>query len=250
MNSTFQIISGIFVISGFISSFFIIYDLIVNKYNQSMKIMNIVWPLTGLWAGVVGVWWYLKFGRADANSMKMDMSMGKGMKMHVGEKMNMPMEGEMSKKINSGKLPFNKIAISALHCGAGCTLADIIGEWFTVFIPINIGGSLLAGQWTLDYILALFIGVMFQYAAIRPMGGSSSTAGYIIKAFKIDFWSLTSWQVGMYGFMGVLIFCFDVTLLKSSWGFWFIMQLAMMTGFFVAYPTNKLLLKLGIKKGM
>ena len=29
-----------------------------------------------------------------------------------------------------------------------------------------VGGSILAGQWALDYILALFFGIFFQYAAI------------------------------------------------------------------------------------
>ena len=37
---------------------------------------------------------------------------------------------------------------------------------------------------------------------------------------------------------------------KDTWMFWFMMQLAMLVGFFCAYPMNALLIKLGVKKGM
>ena len=143
------------------------------------------------------------------------------------------------------------VALSTLHCGAGCTLADIIGEWFTFFVPLSIGGSFIAGQWTLDYLLALIIGVFFQYAAIRPMEHLSRRAT-IGKAFKIDFLSLTSWQIGMYGWMAVVMFVMyrGMPFPRNSWEFWFMMQIAMCCGFLTSYPINWILVKSGIKKGM
>lgn len=65
---------------------------------------------------------------------------------------------------------WQSITLSALHCGAGCTLADIIGEWFTYWVPLQIGGSLIAGSWALDFVLALILGVFFQFIAIRRNG--------------------------------------------------------------------------------
>jgi hypothetical protein len=63
------------------------------------------------------------------------------------------------------------------HCGAGCTLGDLIAEWAAFFFPaiaIWFGyGSLFAEKtfaiWIPDFLLAFAIGVAFQYFAIQPM---------------------------------------------------------------------------------
>lgn len=142
--------------------------------------------------------------------------------------------------------------LSTLHCGAGCTLADLIGETFTTFVPIAIGSSLLAGQWVLDYILALVLGIYFQYAAIRPMEPRLSRLQTVGKAFKIDFFSLTAWQAGMYGWMAIVMFVLfsHRPMMHNSWEFWFMMQIAMFFGFLASYPANWILIRMGIKKGM
>lgn len=208
---------------------------------QSMKIMNTVWILTALWGSYLALWAYNKLGRSTP-----PMKMGEaGMNMGDTEmKMNMPMDGM--------KRPhWQSIALSALHCGAGCTLADIIGEWFTNYIPITIAGSQLAGNWVLDFILALIIGVYFQFYAIREME-KISIGNALTRAFKADFFSLLSWQIGMYGWMAIVYFVLFVNqpLPKDTWMFWFMMQLAMLLGFCCAYPMNALLIKLGVKKEM
>ena len=74
----------------------------------------------------------------------------------------------------------------------------------------------------------------------------------VSRAFKADFFSLLAWQVGMYSWMAVAIFILfkDESLEKTSWTFWFMMQIAMLLGFMVSYPVNAWLIKSGIKKGM
>lgn len=57
---------------------------------------------------------------------------------------------------------WRSVVLSTLHCGAGCTLADLTGEWFTWIVPISIGGSLILGSWVLDYLLALVFGIGFS----------------------------------------------------------------------------------------
>ena len=202
---------------------------------QSMKIMNAVWILTALWGSYLALWAYNKFGKSvpmkmGEDEMKMDMSMG-----------NMPMEHPH----------WQSVALSALHCGAGCTLADIIGEGVTNYIPVTGAGSQLIGNWVFDFILALIIGVYFQFYAIREME-RISVGNALSRAFKADFFSLLSWQIGMYGWMAIVYFILFVNepLPKDTWMFWFMMQLAMLVGFFCAYPMNALLIKLGVKKGM
>ena len=201
---------------------------------QSMKIMNAVWILSALWGSYLALWAYNKFGRsspmkAEDDGMKMDMSGMKDMSdmkgmdmsgMKDNMEMDMAMQGEMS--MQGMQRPYwQSVALSALHCGAGCTLADIIGEWFTNYVPVTVAGSQLLGN-------------------------------ALARAFKADFFSLLSWQVGMYGWMAIVYFVLFINepLPKDTWIFWFMMQLAMLFGFFCAYPMNALLIKLGIKKGM
>ncbi len=71
-----------------------------------------------------------------------------------------------------------------------------------------------------------------------------------MRAFKVDFFSLTSWQVGMYSWMAIAIFVIYNNLPKNSFNFWFMIQIAMMFVFFTSYPVNYILIKKGIKKGM
>ena len=227
------LLSLFFVCSGIVIAVIIGSDLRRNK--QSMKIMNAVWVLTGLWASYLGLWAYYKFGRekmmkAEDKDMKMDMSMD-------GMNMGTPLP------------KWQSIALSALHCGAGCTLADIIGEGITFHIPVSIGGSMLVGNWVLDFVLALIIGIYFQFYAIREMEKVSVGEG-LTRAFRADFFSLLSWQVGMYGWMAIVYFVLFKDLVKDSWTFWFMMQIAMLFGFICAYPMNALLIRMGIKKGM
>lgn len=147
---------------------------------------------------------------------------------------------------------WQSVVLSTLHCGAGCTLADLIGEWFLFFVPVAIGGSLIAGSWVLDYILALIFGIGFQYAAIRGMEPATPRSQIVRRAAKADILSLTAWQAGMYGWMAVVIFALrdGTPLPRTSFAFWFMMQVAMAFGFLLALPVNVLLIRAGIKKGM
>lgn len=236
MYFSFHSIAEIFVYGSIISALIIVFDLI--RHPQKMKIMAPVWILTGIWSSYIGLLLYFLFGKEEEvakeqmETMEMDMKMDSEMKM--------PSERSMPEKV----------ALSTLHCGAGCTLADLIGETLTIGIPLLIAGSTLAGQWTLDYILALLIGVLFQYAAIQPMW-HLKPAKAMLRALRVDFFSLTSWQIGMYAWMAIAYFIiYPEGLLKDNVEFWFMMQIAMLCGFLTAYPVNWLLIKKGIKPSM
>ncbi|MGL4227873.1 MAG: DUF4396 domain-containing protein [Tannerellaceae bacterium] len=282
MNEYFSIFAACWIISSILCAI-IVFLHIKNGHPQEMKIMEAVWPLTALWSGVIGLVAYFKLGNKpmdmsgmdmkgmDMPEMKMDHSMSmsmshdmKGMDMsaHHDEMKMGDMKMDMSKDMKGMKMPgmdmksmpakpfWEKVALSTLHCGAGCTLADLIGEWLVFFFPAIILGTGITGQWVLDYILALAIGIFFQYVAIQPMLHLSVGKG-IMRALKIDFFSLSSWQVGMYGWMAIALFgIYHGDLPKTSWEFWFMMQLAMCAGFITAYPVNWILVKTGIKAGM
>lgn len=146
---------------------------------------------------------------------------------------------------------FRSVVLSTLHCGAGCTLADIIGECILFLVPFMVFGNVVYSGWILDYVLALIIGVGFQLAAIRSMQ-RISVRDAIRHAVKADFLSLTFWQIGMCAWMALAFFVFfpHGALVRGSWMFWFMMQIAMFVGFLFACPVNIFLIKRGIKSGM
>ena len=109
-------------------------------------------------------------------------------------------------------------------------------------------------QWTMDYVFALLIGIVFQYFAIAPMRDLSVGEG-ILAATKADVLSLTSWQVGMYGFMGLAHFVlfpamFGGKVDAGSPVFWVAMQIAMLAGFATGYFPNWWLIRSGLKEEM
>ena len=190
-------------------------------------------------------------GMADGTDMP-GMTNGTKMSGTAGPRGMEGMDGMSDMPGMKGRPRWQSVVLSTLHCGAGCTLADIVGEWFLFFVPVAIGGSILAGTWVVDYLLALAFGIGFQYAAIRGMERTLLRGEAIRRAAKADILSLTAWQAGMYGWMAVAIFALNggEAMPRTSFVFWFSMQVAMACGFLVALPVNILLIRAGIKKGM
>ena len=190
-------------------------------------------------------------GMADGTDMP-GMTNGTKMSGTAGPRGMEGMDGMSDMPGMKGRPRWQSVVLSTLHCGAGCTLADIVGEWFLFFVPVAIGGSILAGTWVVDYLLALAFGIGFQYAAIRGMERTLPRGEAIRRAAKADILSLTAWQAGMYGWMAVAIFALNggEAMPRTSFVFWFTMQIAMACGFLVALPVNILLIRAGIKKGM
>lgn len=190
-------------------------------------------------------------GMADGTDMP-GMTNGTKMSGTAGPRGMEGMDGMSDMPGMKGRPRWQSVVLSTLHCGAGCTLADIVGEWFLFFVPVAIGGSILAGTWVVDYLLALAFGIGFQYAAIRGMERTLPRCEAIRRAAKADILSLTAWQAGMYGWMAVAIFALNggEAMPRTSFVFWFTMQIAMACGFLVALPVNILLIRAGIKKGM
>jgi Domain of unknown function (DUF4396) len=201
-------------------------------HPQKMWIMNVVWPITALYAGPLALLSYFKAGRLSSNQSVQ--------------------QAEAKGEENPGKKkPFWQIAaVGATHCGSGCTLGDLVAEWITFAAPIMIFGDKLFGGWLLDYICAYLFGVAFQYFTITPMKGLSPGKG-LWAAIKADTLSLTAWQVGMYGWMAIAVFLiFGHELPKTGPVFWFMMQIAMLAGFLTSYPVNWWLMRKGVKEPM
>jgi Domain of unknown function (DUF4396) len=217
----------------------------VVRHPQHMGIMNVVWPVVGLFAGPIALWGYFSYGRL-ATHTKVKAAMDRNA---------MP----PSKKCTPFPIMVGK---GAAHCGAGCTLGDIVAEWLCFGAPViavafgyqSIFPDKIFAVWVVDYIFAFSIGIVFQYFTIAPMRGLGLWDG-IVAAVKADTLSLTAWQIGMYGFMALAYFYFfrvliAVKLETNMPEFWFMMQIAMLCGFATSYPVNWWLIRAGLKEKM
>jgi hypothetical protein len=218
---------------GFLCALIIVLDILAG-HPQKMWIMNIVWPVTALWSGPIGLYAYYKVGRL-ATKQKFQ-------------------EAQQHDEQPPGKQkPFwQMVGEAATHCGAGCTLGDIAAEWIMLVAPWFLFGKKLYGTWVVDYVWAYVLGILFQYFTIAPMRHLSVGKG-IWAAIKADTLSLTSWQMGMYGWIAIVafvLFGYPNKPEADSPVFWFMMQIGMMCGFLTAYPVNWFLLRAGLKEKM
>jgi hypothetical protein len=217
--------------AGGISALAVVID-ILRGHRQHMRIMNLVWPLTALYSGPLGLWFYFRVGRPSTHARMMEA------------------QRQDQKPPSQTKPSWQTTAVGTTHCGSGCLLGDLVAEWFVVLVPVTLFGHRVFGTWLLDYIAAFAIGVAFQYFTIKPMRGLSVDEG-LRAAIKADSASLSAWQVGMYGWMAVALFgLFTPELPKTSPVFWFMMQIAMLAGFATAFPVNRWLIRSGIKEAM
>jgi hypothetical protein len=144
------------------------------------------------------------------------------------------------------------MATEVSHCGAGCSLGDVISEFAIFWLGLSIAGLTLGAEYVGDYVLALAFGIAFQYFAIAPMRGLGVRDG-LRAAAKADFISLTAFEVGLFGWMAVMTFVLFPAphlLMPNSAAFWLLMQVGMMIGFFASWPANVWLVRRGIKVPM
>ena len=109
------------------------------------------------------------------------------------------------------------ILVGVSHCGAGCVLGDIVGEWLVYGSGASINGHSIWVELLVDYAFALLFGILFQYFSIAPMSGE-----YGIKTFwraaKADVLSLTSFEVGAFGWMVIYqVGIFGYKLSMTTW---------------------------------
>ncbi len=87
---------------------------------------------------------------SEHNEEPQDMPRRGPEQVHTGDHL---MSGHSHMQHNSGeRLMFATITIAVCHCGAGCLLGDIVGEWLVYGTGLEINGSemraeFLAGQW-------------------------------------------------------------------------------------------------------
>lgn len=196
----------------------ILWDILARGNRQRMGVMNWVWPINALYWGPVGLWAYLRREELDSR-------------------------------------PWS-VAKGVAHCGAGCTLGDIAGEWIVYLTAWSIplfaaeDADTLMAMFAADFTLAWSFGIAFQYFSIVPMREVGRLRGIWV-AIKADTFSIVSFQVGLFGFMALYhLVLWQPPLSTASPGYWLMMQIGMIVGYFTAWPVNSWLIRRGIKEKM
>ncbi|MGA8531550.1 MAG: DUF4396 domain-containing protein, partial [Acidobacteriaceae bacterium] len=140
--------------------------------------------------------------------------------------------------------------LAVFHCGAGCSLGDLLAESIAPTLGIAFAGA-FGSRLILDFAFAYLFGIAFQYFTIAPMRGLSFGKG-LIAAARADTVSIALFEVGMFAWMAITHYLFFPSphLDPGMAVFWFMMQIAMIVGTFTALPANAWLIRRGWKEKM
>jgi hypothetical protein len=218
-----QTIAWISLAIAFLCAAIIVVDEI--RHPQKMMVMNFVWPLTALYLSVFALWAYVRMGRPRPHDA------------HAQQQEHAP--------------SWRDAALSDTHCGAGCSLGDIVSEFGVFALGLTLFGTALYASYAADLAVAWLFGIVFQYFSIKPMSDLSSGQA-IAAAIKADTLSILTFQVGMYLWMALVYFVLFPSphLEPNRPAYWLMMQIAMICGYVTALPINLWLLRKGVKHPM
>jgi hypothetical protein len=221
------VLAWISLAAAFVCAGLIAVDIFVRGYRQHVWIMGVVWPLTALYSGPLGLLAYRRWGRLNSPRYRED----------SGERPGYPFSVS--------------VGISDTHCGAGCALGDLIAEWVLFAVGAAIAGVALWPEYIADFALAFLFGIAFQYFAITAMRRVSVRDG-VVAALKSDTFSVITFEIGLFGWMALTFFVFfpNPHLGPDHAAYWLLMQVGMILGFLTSFPANRWLIRRGIKEGM
>jgi hypothetical protein len=225
-----EFVAWLWIAICFASALFILVQTL--RKPQKMWIMNVVWPITGLYLGPGAVYLYQK-------------SLPVSIKKPMSPEMKSIMERH---KLDSPTWLQNSIAV--FHCGVGCSIGDTIAELLVPALALTFAGE-FGTKLILDFLFAYVLGVAFQYFTIVPMRGLSFGKG-LIAAIRADTISIAMFEVGMFAWMAISHYwLFPGPHLKPNMAaFWFMMQIAMIAGVLTVLPANAWLIRKDWKEKM
>ncbi|MGH3503343.1 MAG: DUF4396 domain-containing protein [Nocardioidaceae bacterium] len=215
---------------AFASAAVIAYDIYGRRHRLQMPVMEAVWPVTALYFGPLAAWAYHRWGKPTSKRWR---------DRHGADEV-------------AEKPWWATVSVGVSHCGAGCTLGDIIAGTVVFAFGLRLAGEAVFAEYVGDYVLAIALGLAFQYFAIAPMRGLGVRDG-VVAAAKADLLSLTAFEVGLFGWMALMAFVFFPAphhVHPDSPVYWFGMQIGMIIGFATAYPVNVWLIRRGTKEPM
>ncbi|KAI6824491.1 hypothetical protein KC343_g184 [Hortaea werneckii] len=255
------IISSVSIGLGAIASAWILLDIVWRRGWQSMMyIMIPVYVINALYLWPITLWVYVKYGRPpppqkhretgtkEAHQPPTANTSGTGGEMKQGEG-NEEQRGHEHHQEGSGRPIFATVTVGVCHCGAGCVLGDIVGEWLVYGTNAAFGSPprLLWAEMLVDFGFAFLFGIVFQYFSIAPMAGEYGPK-IVYRALKADALSLLFFEIGLFSWMAIFqIAIFSWELEMPTVTYWWMMQIGMFLGHWTGVPINWWLIKSRVK---
>ena len=205
---------------GVLFAVWILADTYLGGYRQRLGPMEIVWPITAVWAGPLGVWAYWRWGRPA--TQKWETRNGATQELGLSE----------------------HAAVETIPGGA----ASFVGHAIAVPI-VGLTGITIAGEhvWPMILLVAVFalpLLIAYEYYALTVNFGARSTPGKRLRvAAFISVLAIIAFDLGMGAAM--LIVAFVLGYSHSTMAFWLVMWGGIMLGFLTAYPMVRWLLARG-----
>ncbi len=134
---------------------------------------------------------------------------------------------------------------STMHCAAGDGIGIVVGAVIGAFMQLGVWGDFL-----LEYALGFGFGwAFFQAFAMRDMVGGSYLRS-LKETFVPELLSMNVLMAGMVVVMKTLMPAIQGADDPLRLAFWFVMSMAMLAGFLLAYPVNWWLVVNNLKHGM
>ncbi|QKJ86665.1 hypothetical protein PMPD1_1715 [Paramixta manurensis] len=208
----------LFLIIGVCTLMMIAKDLLVRPHP--IKIMNLVWPVTGLYMPFIGwvAWWYL--GRRYVY--------------------------QPSAALIAARRPkWQGTFIATSLCAAACVFGDIITlPIITLINHLGFKTTLLLQAIT-AFLLSVILGLMMQFWAIKQRQRLSFGRS-LLQAIKTETFPLAVYQAGIFFTMALALkFVLQQQVNPTLLLFWFMLQIAILTGFVFSWPANRFLIKRG-----
>lgn len=243
-----EIVAWISLATAFVCAAVILVDEFVLGYRQHMWIMNVVHPITALYWGPVWLWGYFRYARRSSGPVMRARAQQLAAAGTDPEKL-----AASGHSVNEEDVRRWHVGNAVSHCGAGCTLGDIGGEWIVWALgPWMIGViGTLGPEYVWDFPLAWMFGIAFQYFTIVPMRSDLSRLAGLWHAIRADTLSILSFQLGLFGWMALShLVIWQPPLPIDTAAHWWMMQVGMVAGYFTAWPVNRWLIRKGWKEKM
>src|SRR5271163_3240274 len=126
MAQWLTIVSWVAVILGLLTALALAFD--VTARPQHMKIMNVVWPISGLYLPIAGWLFYADMARRKP-----------------------PRDVHAA---HGGRPFWESVFVSTTHCAAGCVIGDIIGAPIVFWVGWTLFSERLYGEYLVLFVLA------------------------------------------------------------------------------------------------
>ena len=204
-------LAWVYTSAGVLFGVLILADTYLRGYRQRMWSMEIVWPITAIWAGPLGLWAYYTWGRPA--TQKWQAANGSAPEL---------------------ALPA-RAAVETIPGGAASFAGHAIAVPIVAATGITIAGEHVWPMILLIAAFALPLLIAFEYRSLTMLAGPRSSPGKRLRvATLISVLAIIAFDLGMGATM--LIVAFVLGYGPTTMAFWLVMWGGIMLGFVTAYP--------------